>query len=347
MGGRISKRFFIGIGLVLAAVCVRAQDSVELYERPHEKRTLTNINFGDISFGLLLEAEVSAGKDAGEDVSDITLSTFQFTMEAKVNEWIGGRAVLLWEEDDTEPIDLDEGIIMFGNPTVTPFSMEIGRMYLPFGVYESHFVSDPLTLELGEICQSAVAFGYTVDKLKIKVGVFNGDVTEEGDDSINEGFAAISLTPVDNLTVGSYWLSNIGDTDGLRETVLEQIDAGVSYDRIGGAGAYLHTEVGAVAFDVEYLAAVESFASGVLAVADIKPQTWNAELAYTFSDKIEVAGKYEGSDDFPDMPENQWGLVGNYALMENTVLALEYMHGTYADDTGNRDMVTFQVALEF
>lgn len=74
--------------------------------------------------------------------------------------------------------------------------------------------------------------------------------------------------------------------------------------------------------EAEYLGATESFEAGELGFdggESYKPRTWNIELACAVAEDLEVAVKYEGSDDCGDfLPETQYGAVVSYDLFENT-----------------------------
>jgi len=349
---KMKKLVMFGVSVLFSQMVV-AQEAVELYHTPVEKRDIADLDLGGISVGALLEVEAFAGSESGEDVSDITLATFEFSIEADLNDWISARAILLWEEDDTEPIDLDEGVISFGGTDDIPWSLELGEMYLPFGGFHSHFVSDPLTLELGETRESAAIFGYDRGLFNLRFGLLNGSVDEDGnDDQADDLMVAVTLTPCDGIEIGGYWLSDLGESNGLEEGLLEAIDGsedfpGVAYGSVGGAGGFIHFELGDTIFESEYISAVDSFDAGLLGDDKLKPQAWNVEIAYAISESVELAAKYEGTEDFPDMPEEQYGVAGSYAFMESTTLSFEYLHGIFESDTKDRDIVTAQVAVEF
>ena len=345
----MKKWIMFGVAVLFSQMVV-AQETVELYHTPVEKRDIANLDLGGILIGALLEVEAFAGSESGEDVSDITLATFEFSIEADLNEWISARVLLLWEEDDTEPIDLDEGVISFGGTDDIPWSLELGKMYLPFGGFHSHFVSDPLTLELGETRESAAIFGYDHDLFNLRFGMLNGSVDEDADQA-DDLVAAVTLTPCDGIKIGSYWLSDLGESDGLEDGLLATIDGtedvgGVAYGSVGGAGGFIHFELGDAIFETEYISAIESFDAGLLGDDKLKPQAWNVEIAYTIFERVELAAKYEGTEDFPDMPEEQYGVAGSCALAYKTTLSLEYLHGIFAGDTKDRDIVTAQIAVE-
>ncbi|MBE7414780.1 MAG: hypothetical protein HS130_05970 [Deltaproteobacteria bacterium] len=48
----------------------------------------------------------------------------------------------------------------------------------------------------------------------------------------------------------------------------------------------------------------------------------------------------------PELPRKQYGVAASYALFEN-VTTSEFLHGEFADDAGDRDLVTVQLAVEF
>ena len=100
----------------------------------------------------------------------------------------------------------------------------------------------------------------------------------------------------------------------------------------------------------DVILSLDEFEAGELSFdggKEFQPETWNLELAYTATDRLEVAVKYEGGDDLSDfLPEDQYGVAVTYGLFENTSLALEYLHGEFKNDD-ERDLVTTQLAVEF
>ena len=152
----------------------------------------------DVNFLMEVEGFVAKSGDVSE--SDITLATVELTMGAEIVEAVSGHLGLLWAEDDTEENILDEGYITFGATETIPFYATAGKMYLPFGNFESVFISDPLTLELAEINQSAALAGYGNNWIDLKAGAFNGDFEEDTDDNtIDDAFASITFLPFEGV----------------------------------------------------------------------------------------------------------------------------------------------------
>jgi hypothetical protein len=55
--------------------------------------------------------------------------------------------VFLCEDDN---LTVDEGFIALGAEEDLPFYLEAGKTVVPFGNYETRFITDPLPLEPGE-----------------------------------------------------------------------------------------------------------------------------------------------------------------------------------------------------
>ncbi|KQC16116.1 MAG: hypothetical protein APR56_09805, partial [Methanosaeta sp. SDB] len=284
-----------------------------------------------------------------EHNSDLTLATFELGLDVNVIKYVHGRALLLWEEDSTEPIDLDEGIITLGAEEDFPYFLSAGKLYVPFGVFESRFISDPLTLELGETRETAVLLGMEDDLFAISVGAFKGDIQKVDQGSrINTLVASLDLTPVDGLTTGVSYLTDIADSDGLADLIPE----GEIEKYVGGLSAYFIFELDSLTLSAEYLGALKKFKDIPVPEEEEselegkQPQAWNIELAWEFVENWEVALRYEGSDDFPGFPENQGGICFSWGIFSNTTLAAEYLYGEFKNDD-KRNLATAQLAFEF
>lgn len=321
-----------------------------------------------ITISGLLETEAGYAKfdpdAAGEsdtNESDITLSTFELGLDAQLNDHVSGHALALWEEDETEPMDLDEGFITFTGTNDMPAYLHAGKLYAPFGVYETVFISDPSTLELGETSESAVVAGYHPEVVDVFAGAFNGDVNELGkDDHINGFFAGVRCNlPKDenrgvDLSAGVSWISNIADSDGLAET--NDLDGDGSpdgvQDLVGGIAAHMAASFHQSIFcSLEYVGAVEDFKPGELAFGretdTPRPAAWTAELSFVHPSSAGGGLKYEETEDCGDfLPEHIYGGVVFYRPFDCARLALEYQYQKYTNDDINHQL-TAQLALEF
>lgn len=320
-----------------------------------------------LSFSGLLEAD--AGYESmdyndpaleDEDGSDAVLATMEFGVDGVINDYISGHALFLWEEDDTEPIDLDEGFITLTGGESCPAYLAVGKMYVPFGNFASNMVSDPLTLELGETRESAVQVGIEMNGFYGSVYLFNGDMDEAGEDSHLDNFGASAGFAMENddfsLDTGVSYINNILDSDGLGDYAAELMaESGTELDEdTAGLGVHAIVTTGPVLFIGEYITALDEpeFVSDTAGAGFTGEEiaAWNAEIGYFF----EIAGKpanaglaYQGTGKAGDfLPETRMmGTIG-CEIFEATNLALEYFHDEYENDD-EADVITAQLAIEF
>ncbi|MFO7971556.1 MAG: LbtU family siderophore porin, partial [Desulfobacterales bacterium] len=224
-----------------------------------------------ITLSGLIEAEAYYedydDDDSGEndeDSSDITLATVELGVDVDIIKHVKGHLLFLWEEDDTEPVDVDEGYITLDGEDVVPLYLNVGKFYVPFGNFESHFISDPLTLELGETRESALTAGYVNEWMNVSVSAFNGDIDEIGEDNHIETYVAAASFSVPDEVISNFgiragvsYISNIADSDSLQD----EIDAGVGIrDYVDGFNAFLSISyMDKLFFDFEYLGALDEF----------------------------------------------------------------------------------------
>jgi hypothetical protein len=287
------------------------------------------------------------------DSSDIALATVELGIDAKINKHVSGHALLLWEEDDTEPVDIDEGYITLSGEDVIPLYLSAGKMYVPFGSFNSHFINDPITLEIGETRESAVRAGFANDMFDISLSLFNGDIDKINDDdkiSTFVGSAVFTLpeevAPDLGLSMGVSYISNMADSDGIEGEI-----SGPITDSVGGLGIFLSASFKETFFvEAEYISATDRFAPGELGFDDgmaYEPSAYNLEFAWALNDALELAVRYEGSDDLGAlMPEKQFGIAASYNLFKNTSIGLEFMTGEY-ENGDERDLISAQLAVEF
>ncbi len=326
-----------------------------LAENLLEKKFLEGIELvpGVLLSGLLeVEAEYEALRaEEGEDrkSSDLKLATFELGLDVDAIRYVHAHALLLWEEDETEPVDLDEGFVTLGAEEDFPGYLTAGRLYVPFGVFESHFISDPLTLELGETRESAVLVGYEDDLLGAALGAFRGEVGKAGTDPrVNNLVAALNLAPVEGLTLGGSWITDIAEGAGFSDLIPE----GEVEEFVGGVSAYFILELGPLVLNAEYLGALKSFeeipdpeGKGT-ELEGKEPKAWNTELTWAFVADWEASARYEGSDEFPGFPENQGGFCLSWGCFPNTTVSAEYLYGEY-ENGDQRNLTTAQLAFEF
>ncbi|MCD6534789.1 MAG: LbtU family siderophore porin [Deltaproteobacteria bacterium] len=337
----------------------------QLEENRDDQEKLAHLSEGlkllndHVTISGLVEVEAGYSKDFDDnDASDITLATVELGIEIDLHKYVKASILFLWEEDDTEPVDLDEGYIYLGNTEHFPLYLQVGKLYVSFGNFESNMISDPLTLELGETRESSAVLGLEFEGLYAGAYAFNGDIDKRGDDDeikcygFNTGYAFENDTL--GLDIGMDWINSIADSDTLGDALPGKIKSYVS-------GFTAHANFSWQGFNLigEYLGATDDFKADELEFKGkgAQPEAWNIEVGYIFEiagHETVIAMAYQGSDEALalELPEERFlGTVG-IGLIDGLSLALEYAHDEDYDKkdggTGdNADTVTLQMALEF
>ena len=302
-------------------------------------------------------------KDPAADVtsaSDIDLATVELVFDAKIAAHVNGHVMFKYETDTD--VFVDEGFITLAGTEAFPAYLIAGRQYIPFGNFDSHFVTDPLTLDLGETNEGAAVAGYRFggDKYDLSVGAFNGKTGKVNSDSTTSNYvASFAATPLESFMLGMSYTSNLAASGGLNEQAQDLDGNGETDDLnsyVGGWSAFASISIMKFKLIGEYVGATDEFEAGELYdAADLnkrKPSAWNVELGYAINDAWEAAGRYEASSDGDAggaefLPESRYGGVVSWVFFENTNLALEYLRSEYKNDFQTDDVFTVQLAVEF
>ncbi len=329
--------FFMGI---LTPMTVVANDLGQHHSSL--KKTMNKLRLG----GLI---EVSAFDDDNEDYGDssqIELATIELALEADINNYTRARLHLLWEENNTEPTEIDEATITFAS--LHKVELTAGKTYLPFGVFHSHFITDPQTHELGEIREHALLLKYRATYFLFSAAIYDGEIDEHGDSNEINYVASIIVTPHEWLEFGLSYNSDLADSD-IELTHAHRLDSSLE-ETVSGAGAFINLTHKNWGLNLEYIGANKGFnATDLDADGDGKgdrPRAYNIELAYAASERLNIAARLEGNKDFFDRPERQYGACVTLALFKNVSASLEYMHGEY-DAGAERKIVSAQLAIKF
>lgn len=323
----------------------------ELYHTLAEKKSagLSAAISENMTLSGLIEVEGSALRqrlagDSTVSASDLTLATAQLGLDARVSEKAGVNLTMLFEEGGE--LEVDEAFMRFAEGR---WSMNAGRLYLPFGAFHSHFVSDPLTLTLGETRQTAVLAGYGQEGVQLLAFAFNGNEDQAGrEDHVNDGGLRLTVTPCDGLEFGASLLSDLAESNA-------ELFGGNGYTRrVAGWSTYAHLQQGRLGLEAEYLAAVRAFAvSDLDADADGRgdqPQTWNLEAAWALTPAVELAARYGGSRELAEAPRHEYGVDLSWSPQAATTVSVEYLRSNFASSLAAVDQseqLTMQVALAF
>ena len=369
---------------------VSAQDEVIIEKDRQIAKLMESENQGAQEDGWLNSVEVSglveveaAYEDPyeGDSTSDAVLATMELGVAARITDWVGTEVVLLHEEDETD-IEVDVATMMIG-PADGPWSFTAGQYFVPFGTFESNFISDPMTLELGETRESALQFGFESNGFHGALFAFNGDNDEDGDDRFASFGAALGYSAEreeSGFAVNLSYISDIGDSDSLRDIIADGLAAGpdgeiedlemtpddetadndADYDsHVSGWSASAVLRLGNLSLLAEYLGASEDFEAHEIEFdgKGAEPSSYMLEAALDF----DLAGKpatvavgYQETDEALalELPEERFLLGFSVEMMEGVALAVE---GAFDEDYGksdggtgkDADIVTVQLATEF
>lgn len=365
-------QFVVALLLSLLPLCALAHEEsqlawadpekqgAELYHRLDEKKEagLSSALTERLSISGLIEVDAFAEGlryrgDGTESSSDLRLGTAQLGLGVEVIPELRGDLTFLYEQGaNDDNVTLDEAYLSYASGS---WSGRVGRLYIPFGVYFAHFISDPLTQALGEAQETALVAGYDRGLVSVSVFAFNGDAEKDSSESHLRDFgAALTFKPMEDLEFGASFVSDLADTDA-------ELVGDLYSRRVGAWSAYAIARLGIVELSGELTEALSRFSPADLDIDSDgrgdRPRSWNLELAVDPKENLELALRYEGSREFFEAPEHQYGLCASWGIREHLSLSLEYLRGEFDRDFAlknaadvpaeKRDLVSAQLAFEF
>jgi hypothetical protein len=303
--------------------------------------------------GSYKERKPKQGKSTTE--SGFSLATAEVFFDATINKYTKGLLHLLYEEGDTDPINIDEAFILIGQTEDMPLYFLGGRMYPAIGMFETYMVSDPITQNVFETQATAAEIGWAQDWFNVGAGIYNSPVHQasDGEDStINTYYARLQFDAPEgalgdgvDINAGLAYTNNIAGGN-LGDEIVDQ----TLKDLVAGWSAMINIQYEMFAFNAEYMTALDDFQTGELSfMSDKKAKPWayNLELAMMPHEDWTIAARYEGGGDLGDFePEKQYGMTISWAFLPDTTLSLEYLRGDY-ENQDTRDLVTSQLAVAF
>lgn len=344
--------------------------------------TMTNL-LDKVTFSGAVELDYSYAGDSdtgdntiNDSTSDLDVGTVELGAEIAFHDYVTGNVVLKGENLDADDnVFCDEAVIDIRKEGFAPYFTS-GKGGLPFGAFESHIITDPLTQELYEIADTGMTIGFTPGSfgLDVSLAVYKGEtlmthmlegaygldrtyLDENGalpawrtggmsasyceTDEVSSYIGNITLEPVEGMGLGVFYNSEPGDNQ-----------------RNNTYGGMFHYEISKLTLDLEYITAAQREADS----ADNKEHKENAlsgAIAFQVTDPIEIALRYEVFDD--DIPEeqdghldNRYSLGLNYGLFEKenfaTGLSFEYRQSNYekaAGSTADDSLTEFLAKLAF
>ncbi|MBU1161320.1 MAG: LbtU family siderophore porin, partial [Proteobacteria bacterium] len=204
------------------------EDRIKQLEDAIKRQPESDKWYDRIQISGLIEVEASYGKTDFKDpavedekTSDVDLAAVELVVDAKIAAHVDGHVMFKYEDDD---LFLDEGFITLAGSESFSAYLIAGRQYIPFGNFDTHFVTDPNTLILGETNEGAAVAGYRFggEMVDVSVGAFNGNAKENGKDDIIDSFVgSIAVNPFENMMFGASYTSNLSGSDTFNTVVVD------------------------------------------------------------------------------------------------------------------------------
>ena len=311
--------------------------------------------FNSLEVGGAVEVElVHETPDEGDGMSGFAAATADVAFAAEVNDWASAEVALTMG---------DEGVVEVDSATVTlalpdsPVSLTLGSQGLPFGVYESNLLGDPLTKELGDTGEDAAVVSFESGGASASAFAFKGGNDREGNDRIENFGAAVGWAmEVDRVSValGLSWINDIGESDTVEEFIA---DAKGSDTVPGGAASAILGFAGATVIG-EYVSALDDFSAAELTFngAAARPSAVGLEAAYGFEvagTEVTVAAAWHGTSEAAGLlPESRFLVGTSIGIADGLTLSLEWArdqdYDTGDGGTGETtDTATAVLAAEF
>ncbi|MEA3471575.1 MAG: porin, partial [Thermodesulfobacteriota bacterium] len=253
------------------------------------------------------------------------------------HEWVTGNFVLKGENlDNNDRVFWDEATITIQKEGF-PLYFVGGHRGQPFGVFNSHLISDTITKDCYEIAKTGATIGFVpgILGLDISATVHRGDTLIEhldeaevgaevvipDNDDVSSFIANITMEPAEGLLLSAYWDSEPGN-DERNETL----------------GGTVHYEFWKVTLDAEYIGATKREKTGG---KEHKESAWFAAAAFQVIDPLEIAVRYGAFNDDVDGDqdghlENRYSVGARYTLFEKddftTSFMLEYRKSNYENE---------------
>jgi len=257
--------------------------------------------------------------------SDLFVNTVEIGTEVDFTDRVKGSLVFLAEElgtDDETDVTVDEALITLQGGD-SPVYLIFGKRVQPFGVFENHLVSDPMTQDAYETKRVGVTVGISAPaaidlsatlykgeemmKHLFESGLFSSDrISRAAEESADAGsyIVSLSLSPIENhLTFFGAYISEPGNRDR-NETlnagfnfvppVLENLRMDAEYmkalsrERYDGADKEYREGVLSVTAAYEFVLRKREIIGGAL---------FAERRAHVVSEPLEMAIRYEHFDD--------------------------------------------------
>ena len=190
--------------------------------------------YNRIEIGGVVELDAVSSKDyAGDRSTEASLATLEIGLAAPINDTVS--AEILVEKDDEDDIAVADAFLTF--EAADTLAISAGQQGLPFGVFETSMVSDPMTKELGDTSGVSVVAEIDAGLATISLFGFDGANEPHGKSRIESYGAAIGHSLEQGgfaVDLGVSWINDIGESGGQPDLIADGV-AGANEDAMAAA----------------------------------------------------------------------------------------------------------------
>lgn len=303
---------------------VASQDQM-IVDKESEIAGLSDGWFNSVSIGGVIELELVSESPAGDDSAiSAGVGTAELGIAAAINDEWGGEILV---ENDDGTIALADAFL-----TYEPgggLSASAGQQGVPFGVYETNLITDPLTKDLGDTSGVSLILGGEAGQLTWNLFALQPD--DGGQFADNFGVAAGFAVEGDEAVFGI----DVSVINGVANAV------DVTGMALGARGS-----LGPASVIVEYVAALDAPGDGAT------PRAFSAEVAYGFDlmgrDATFAVGG-GGTDDgaAAELAETLMLVGVSVDVWDGVGVGIEWKQSEAYDAAGADDAITVLLAAEF
>lgn len=305
------------------------------YRSPEERREVgEGINIAEwlVVSGLIeVERHISeyrirsqGGDYYRQTQREVTAKTLQVALKASYLEWLELDLVYEYENQEKEESEIDELVI---SAELGQWGIKVGKQYLPFGEYFSHFATDPL-VEFGETRARALVLDWAPQE-NVELSLYLTD--DSVSDSIpskasNTWGAALNYTGKNSgLRYGIHYLDNIGISQAF---TLPEADEVLPTNTVPAVCLYFLWPINSkLEASSEVVGVLSTFAD--VEPANDTPWAFNWEISWSVNDRLQLSSRFERSRELEEAEEHNIGVSVAYRPLQHAVFSFDILRGRY------------------
>ena len=336
-----------------------------IYRNPAERREagqLTEITDW-LTFSGLIEIEKEKTRqhyrtNITVTEKEPTTTTLQLAFKSEFQEWL--EAEIVFETEYSRHLHDNSTRYHFGTHSLVDeaevsidlddVGLKFGRLNVPFGEYNSYFVTGPM-LEFGETRRDSVMLDYSIDDtVEFTVFAFDSKVDKTNkQDDFDWGASFEYKSEDESIRIGASYISDLSESD--EEFLHEFYD---SYQQqVSAWSAYILFGFDSYELSLETVNALDEFIE--LDLVANKPSSINLELATFAIPEFLFACRIAHSDELEDAPEWEYGLTVTWLSKSRFIFSADYIYGDFEknfvlddDDVelGHHHQIAVRLAIE-